>query len=165
MQSLCRALIIGSGLNLSTLATNLIPNYIFHFPVLSYAPLTTESVTEMTEMAFDSRQTTLDCDPLTSKFISCAFIYKNSPLLQMEEAIAKIRTKGLQFSISERYKYGYVNKELFVLEEGPFKPHSSSCTLINNTLSVKKVFKRMLFNFDRMYIKKSHMQWFLYSPG
>ena len=151
----------GSGLGLSTLTTNLVPYYMLHFTTLSCVPMQS-SVSEMTEMAFESRHNSLDCDPFKSKFVSCALIYRSCPLLQIEEAIAKLRTKGLQFSVSERYKYGNINKEPFVFKEESF---TSNCTLINNNCSVINTFKKMQRNFNLLWNKRSHMWWYLSAAG
>lgn len=149
-----------------TLLTNLIPFPRLHFMTVSHAPTTAEAVSpstsELTDLVFDKSYATVDCNAFNEKFLSSALVYRGSPMSDIEEAVAKLKTREFPFSVSDCLKYGNIHKKPFVLKEGKLAPHESSCTLINHNVAVKSLFKRMKRQWDRLFSKRSFTHWYLW---
>uniref|UniRef100_A0A0A9W615 Tubulin alpha chain n=1 Tax=Lygus hesperus TaxID=30085 RepID=A0A0A9W615_LYGHE len=156
----------------SDFQTNLVPFPRIHYPILSYAPISSKnsstheslSISEMTSLAFESTNRMVRCDTDGGKYISCCLLYRGDIAPKdVNQAIAHVKTKkqvqfvpwsptGFKVGINQQPPTTFPNADIAITDK-------AVCMIANNT-AIKDAWANLNTKYNLMLEKKAFFHWY-----
>ena len=155
------------NVNLAEFRTNLVPFPRIHFPLTTYAPLTSpmksfsevQSVSKLTNACFDPLNQLIKCNPLSGRYVSCCTLYRGdvSPS-DVNNAINKIKTlKTIRFVnwCPTSFKIGITDQPPMTVPGGDLAVTNRSVCMISNNSAVRTLWSHINRKFSLMFRKRA----------
>lgn len=175
VSSITASLRFGGVLNvdINEFQTNLVPFPKVHFPLVSYAPLTSakkstheqHTVSELTNACFESSHQLVKCDIKNGKYMSCCLLYRGDVIPKdTNAAINNLKTKkNVQFVswCPTGFKVGINKQPPMAIEGGDMAQVKRALCVLSNTTSISDAWIRLQKKFQMMYEKRAYVHWYL----
>ncbi|KAF0991148.1 hypothetical protein HZS_5662 [Henneguya salminicola] len=161
------------NVDINEFQTNLVPFPRIHFPLISYAPITSakkssheqNSVAELTNLCFESSSQLVKCDAKAGKYMSCCLLYRGDVIPKdANAAINNLKTKkNLQFVswCPTGFKVG-LNQQAPVTPPGSdMAAVKRALCVLSNTTSISEAWVRLSKKFEMMFEKRAYVHWYL----
>jgi len=161
------------NVDLKEFQTNLVPYPRIHFLLASYAPVyasdkayhVSNSVAEITNLAFESKNMMAKCDLSHGKFMAVCLMYRGDILPKdVSDAVAMMRAKRTIRFVDwcpTGFKCG-INSQLPSFPKGSdIAKTNRALAMLANTSAISEVFGRMTKKFDLMYTKRAFVHWYV----
>ena len=161
------------NVDLNEFQTNLVPYPRIHFPLATYAPITSadrafheqNSVAEMTTSSFEKGNQMVKCDPRDGKFMACCLLYRGDVVPKdVNSAVSLIKTKRtIQFVdwCPTGFKLGICNEPPAQVPGGDLAKVSRSLCMLANTTAIATAWSRLDRKFDLLYSKRAFVHWYV----
>jgi len=155
--------------------TNLVPFPRIHFPLASYAPISSRAsaghdqynVSEITGACFRDENQMVKCSPTSggNKYMACCLLYRGDVTPKdVNASIALLKTKKeinfVDWSPTG-FKVGISNNRISCTANSDLAASPRSVTLLSNTTAIKDAWSRLNHKFDLMYKKRAFVHWFV----
>jgi len=155
--------------------TNLVPFPRIHFPLASYAPISSKitagheqyNTSEITAACFQDSNQMVKCSPTSGehKYMACCLLYRGDVTPKdVNASIAHLKTKkNIQFVdwCPTGFKVGICQNKLQTNENSDMAATPRSVCMLSNTTAVKEAWSRLNHKFDLMYKKRAFVHWFV----
>ncbi|KAJ2758981.1 hypothetical protein IWQ57_006675, partial [Coemansia nantahalensis] len=161
------------NVDLTEFQTNLVPYPRIHFPLVTYAPITSRvkalhesmSVAEITNACFEPNNQMVKCDPRNGKYMACCLLYRGDVTPKEANAvISQLKTKKTISFVDwcpTGFKLG-INKEApFCVPSGDLAKVDRAVCLLSNTTAIADAWSRLDHKFDLMYAKRAFVHWYV----
>ena len=161
------------NVDLKEFQTNLVPYPRIHFPVATFAPLTTPekvdhegiTVAGITASCFETGNQMVVCNPLHGKYMACCLVYRGDVThSDVTAAIGSIKAKrSVQFVdwCPTGFKVAINHQPPVTIPGGDLaKSHRSVC-MLSNTTAIAETWARLNHKFDLMYAKRAFVHWYV----
>lgn len=161
------------NVDLGEFQTNLVPYPRIHFPLASYAPLTSPerarndvmSVAQITSACFDPSNQMVKCDPRTGKYMACCLLYRGDVVPKDVSAIiSALRTKRtIQFVdwSPTGFKVGINNRPPSTFPGAEASRAPRAVCMLSNTTAIADAWARLDHKFDLMFAKRAFVHWYV----
>lgn len=150
--------------DLRKLAVNMVPFPRLHFFMPGFAPLTArgsqtyrvESVAELTQQMFDSRNMMVAADPRHGKYLTAATMFRGKmSMKEVDDQMLSIQTKNSAYFV----EWIPNNVKVAVCDIAP-RGLKMSGTFIGNSTAIQEIFKRISEQFTAMFRRKAFLHWY-----
>lgn len=154
---------------LKDILMNLIPYSNIHYPVCSFAPMTSNtesiSVDSMTRELFEPNSIMIKCDTKSSKYLACALLYRGNVFPRdVYSSITKIKEKKI-FELVDYCPTGFkigISSQLPASVPGSnFSMMQRSVCMFANTAAINEPFWRTYNKFNMLFSKRAFVHWYL----
>ncbi|XP_043681597.1 tubulin alpha chain-like [Vespula pensylvanica] len=155
------------NVNLEELQTNLVPYPRIHFPLVTYAPITTPeramnttmSVQRITYDCFEPANQMVKCDPRTGIYMSCCLLYRGdvSPS-DVNNTIASLKGKRFIRFVGwspAGFKVGINYQPSTTVPGGDLAYSNKTVTMLYNNTAIRHAWVRIARKCDLMYQKRA----------
>ncbi|XP_047366387.1 tubulin alpha chain-like [Vespa velutina] len=155
------------NVSLEELQTNLVPYPRIHFPLVTYAPITTPeramntvmSVQRITYDCFEPANQMVKCDPRTGTYMSCCLLYRGdvSPS-DVNRTIASLKGKKFIRFVSWSpvgFKVGINYQPSTTVPGGDLAQSNRTVAMLCNNTAIRHAWIRIARKFDLMYQKRA----------
>ncbi|CAN7938429.1 unnamed protein product, partial [Ixodes hexagonus] len=161
------------NVDLTEFQTNLVPYPRIHFPLVTYAPVTSSekayheqmTVSEITNACFEPANQMVKCDPRRGKYMACCMLYRGDVVPKdVNAAIAAIKTKrSIQFVdwCPTGFKVGINYQPPTVVPGGDLAKVPRAVCMLSNTTAIAEAWARLDHKFDLMYAKRAFVHWYV----
>jgi len=161
------------NVDLNEFQTNLVPYPRIHFPLVTYAPVISESktkhethsVSDLTNACFEPGNQMVVCDPRSGKYMACCLLYRGDVVPKdINQAIAAIKTKRtIQFVdwCPTGFKVGINSEPMTVVKGSQQAAVPRSVCMLSNTTAIVDAWSRLNYKFDLMYAKRAFVHWYV----
>ena len=161
------------NVDLSEFRTNLVPYPRVHYPLVSYAPISSPdkayhdnlSVSEITNACFEPASQMVKCDPRNGKYMACCLLYRgdvaSKDVSQAIQAIKKKRTVQFVDWSPTGFKVGLNGEPPKCVPGGDLANYPRSVCLLTNTTAIAESWARMNHKFDLLYSKRAFVHWYV----
>jgi len=161
------------NVDLTEFQTNLVPYPRIHFPLATYAPISSNkkashermSVKEITEACFEPSNQMVKCDPRNGKYMACCLLYRGDVVPKdVNAAIASIKTKrNIQFVdwCPTGFKVGINYRAPTEIPNGDLAKVKRAVCMLSNTTAIAEAWARLDRKFDLMYAKRAFVHWYV----
>jgi len=161
------------NIDLNEFQVNLVPYPRIHFPLVTYAPITSAAragherftVAEITAACFEPSNQMVVCDPRHGKYMACCLLYRGDVVPKdTSAAIAAIKTKRtIQFVdwCPTGFKVGINSKAPTVVPGGDLVKVNRAVCMLSNTTAIAEAWARLDHKFDLMYAKRAFVHWYV----
>ncbi|CDW53125.1 tubulin alpha chain [Trichuris trichiura] len=161
------------NVDLTEFQTNLVPYPRIHFPVVSYAPIITESkarlekltTKQITDMCFKPESQAVKCDPRIGKYIACCLLYRGDVVTrEVNAAIQHIKLqRGINFVdwSPTGFKVGISSQPPTRVPESHLADVSRAVCMVCNTTAIVEAWRRLNKKFALMYAKRAFVHWYV----
>ena len=161
------------NVDLAEFQTNLVPYPRIHFPLVTYAPLSSVekayhenfTVPEITRSCFEPGNQMVKCDPRRGKYMSCCMLYRGDVVPKdVNVAISSIkRRRNVQFVewCPTGFKVGINNQPPTIIPRGDLPALRRSVCMLSNNTSIVDAFSSLNHKFDMMFAKRAFVHWFV----
>lgn len=150
--------------DLRKLAVNLIPFPRLHFFLVGFAPLTSRTsaeftnitVPELTSQMFEARNMMAACDPRRGKYLTASAIFRGKiPTKDVDEQMLQLQQKNSPYFVE-----WIPNNIKSSVTDVPPKGHKMAVTFIGNSTAIQTIFKRIIQQFTAMFKRKAFLHWY-----
>uniref|UniRef100_A0A0K0EMT7 Tubulin alpha chain n=1 Tax=Strongyloides stercoralis TaxID=6248 RepID=A0A0K0EMT7_STRER len=161
------------NVDLTEFQTNLVPYPRIHFPLITYAPISSAekafhedfTVHEISKQCFEPGNQLVKCDPTHGKYMACCMLFRGDVVPKdVNSAIAKIKTnKNIQFVdwCPTGFKVGINYQPPTVVPGGDLAKLQRAVCMLSNTTAIAEAWARLDYKFDLMYAKRAFVHWFV----
>ncbi|XP_067947211.1 tubulin alpha-1C chain-like [Watersipora subatra] len=161
------------NVDLNEFQTNLVPYPRIHFPLATYAPITSAekafheqlTVGEITSSCFEPVNQMMKCDPRHGKYMACCLLFRGDVTPKdVNAAIATIKTKKtVQFVdwCPTGFKVGINYQPPTVVPTGDLAKVQRAVCMLSNTTAIAEAWARLDHKFDLMYSKRAFVHWYV----
>lgn len=159
------------NVDLNEFQTNLVPYPRVHFPLVSYAPLSSAirsthescNIADITNQAFDNSNVMVECDLAQGKFMSCCMLYRGDVVPKdVNKAISLLKAKKhIQFVdwSPTGFKIGINDNPPAYIPIGDLAKSTKALCMLANSTAVAPAWTRLNAKFDLMYKKRAFVHW------
>eukprot|EP01128_Nolandella_sp_AFSM9_P012358 TRINITY_DN91_c0_g1_i1.p1 TRINITY_DN91_c0_g1~~TRINITY_DN91_c0_g1_i1.p1 ORF type:complete len:469 (-),score=142.70 TRINITY_DN91_c0_g1_i1:137-1480(-) len=161
------------NVDINEFQTNLVPYPRIHFLLCSYAPLISSdkaflekmSVNEITQASFEKENMMSVCDTTQGKYMACCLMYRGNIISKdVTDSLVAIKNKAdvkfVDWSPAG-FKCG-INKQKPTVVPGDMLAQTNrSVTMLANTTAIAEVFERIDTKFDRLFMKRAFVHWYV----
>ena len=150
--------------DLRKLAVNMVPFPRLHFFMPGFAPLTArgsqtyraQSVAELTQQMFDSRNMMCAADPRHGKYLTAACMFRGKmSMKEVDDQMLSVQTKNSAYFVE-----WIPNNVKVAVCDIPPRGLKMSGTFIGNTTAIQEIFKRISEQFTAMFRRKAFLHWY-----
>lgn len=150
--------------DLRKLAVNLIPFPRLHFFLVGFAPLTSRTnaeftnitVPELTSQMFEARNMMAACDPRRGKYLTASAIFRGKiPTKEVDEQMLQLQQKNSPYFVE-----WIPNNIKSSVTDVPPKGLKMAVTFIGNSTAIQTLFKRVIQQFTAMFKRKAFLHWY-----
>ncbi|XP_012862704.1 tubulin alpha chain-like 3 [Echinops telfairi] len=153
--------------------TNLVPYPRIHFPMTTYAPISSAekvyheqfSVPDITAACFESSNQLVKCDPQLGKYMACCLLYRGDVVPKdVNAAIAALKSRNsIQFVdwCPTGFKVGISHQPPTVVPGGDLARVQQAVCMLSNTTAIAEAWARLDHKFDLMYAKRAFVHWYI----
>ncbi|KAK6638629.1 hypothetical protein RUM43_006896 [Polyplax serrata] len=161
------------NVDLNEIRTNLIPYPRIQYPLISYAPLTSQnravyentSVNSLLGSCFEPAHQMVKCDNRKGKYISCALLFQGDVVgSSVNAAISSIKARRAGNFVDwcpTGFKVGINNKPPLNLPDADLYVADRSCLMLANSTAVRTVWEKIARKFQILYDKRAFLHWYL----
>lgn len=161
------------NVDLNDFQTNLVPYPRIHFPLVSYAPLTSAqkaqheqfSVMGITQDCYKPANQMVKCDPRHGKYLSCCLLYRGDVTPKdVHKATAAARANpSIRFVdwCPTGFKVGINSQPPTMVSSAKMTKVPRALCLLSNTTAIAEAWARLDHKFDLMYAKRAFVHWYL----
>ncbi|XP_018332011.1 tubulin alpha-2 chain-like [Agrilus planipennis] len=161
------------NVDLTEFQTNLVPYPRIHFPLITYAPITSVdkafheqlTVSEITYNCFEPVNQMVKCDPRNGKYMACCVLYRGDVVPKdVSFAIGAIKTKrSVRFVdwCPTGFKVGINCEPPAFIPGGDLAKVQRSVCMLSNTTAISEAWSRLDRKFDLLYSKRAFVHWYL----
>ncbi|KFX99718.1 hypothetical protein O988_03682 [Pseudogymnoascus sp. VKM F-3808] len=163
------------SVDLNDFQANLVPYPRMHYPLISYAPITsakkTLTVEDLTLQCFGPDNQIVVCDPHTGKYMAVSILYRGDVASSDTEAAVETLKAQPTFSLVDwsptGFKVSINQNKPFVIPTSAPKADSAPAevdrdvTMIGNTTAITEAWDRLGQKFDLLYSKKEFVHWYV----
>lgn len=161
------------NVDLNEFQTNLVPFPRVHFPLLSYAPLSSahrtfhgsNSIADLTNEAFDNNNIMVKCDLARGKFMSCCMLYRGDVIPKdVNAAISTVKSKKHIMFVDwspTGFKIGINDSRPSFVPQGDLMKTTKAVCMLANTTAIAEAWTRLNQKFDLMYNKRAFIHWYV----
>ena len=161
------------NVDLNEFQTNLVPYPRIHFPLVTYAPISSAekayhenpTVADLTNACFEPANQMVKCDPRHGKYMACCLLYRGDVVSKdVNAAISTIKTKrSIQFVdwCPTGFKVGINNEPPTVVPGGDLSKVQRAVCMLSNTTAIADAWARLDHKFDLMYAKRAFVHWYV----
>ncbi|KAK6342828.1 hypothetical protein TWF718_008211 [Orbilia javanica] len=161
------------NVDLNEFQTNLVPYPRVHYPLISYAPVTSPkksdhesfSVKDLTASCLEPTNQMVVCDPTKGKYMAVALLYRGDVTSKdANAAVAQIKARST-FNLVDWCPTGFkigINYQKPVNVPGAEISRSDrSVSMLSNTTAISEAWARLNHKFDLMYAKRAFVHWYV----
>jgi tubulin alpha len=161
------------NVDLNEFQTNLVPFPRVHFPLVSFAPLSSahrafhgsNTIADITNEVFDNTNIMVKCDLARGKFMSCCMLYRGDIVPKdVNAAISTLKSKKhitfVEWSPTG-FKIGVNESKPCFIPGGDMLNTSRAVCMLANSTSISEAWTRLDQKFDLMYNKRAFVHWFV----
>ncbi|KAB0794494.1 hypothetical protein PPYR_05458 [Photinus pyralis] len=161
------------NVDLTEFQTNLVPYPRIHFPLVTYAPVTTAekayheqlTVKQITYACFEPCNQMVKCDPRHGRYMACCMLYRGDVVPKdVNAAISIIKGKrAIQFVewCPTGFKVGINYQPPTVVPGGDLAKVQRALCMIANTTAISEAWSRLDYKFDVMFSKRAFVHWYM----
>ncbi|KAJ2263264.1 alpha-tubulin [Coemansia sp. RSA 376] len=161
------------NVDLTEFQTNLVPYPRIHFPLVTYAPITSTiksqhesmTVSEITTACFEPGNQMVKCDPRNGKYMACCLLYRGDVTPKEANAvISNLKTKKTISFVDwcpTGFKLGINRQAPHCVPEGDLAKVDRAVCLLSNTTAIAEAWSRLDHKFDLMYAKRAFVHWYV----
>ncbi|GME88211.1 hypothetical protein B5S31_g2511 [[Candida] boidinii] len=161
------------NVDLNEFQTNLVPFPRIHFPLVSYAPISSvsranhelSSVSTITNACLEQANQLVKCDPRNGKYMSTCLLYRGDIVTRdVTEAINVIKKKGIMQMVDwcpTGFKVGISNQRPQFVPESQMASTTRSVAMLSNTTAIIEAWQNLDYKFDLMYKKRAFVHWYV----
>ncbi|KAF5398671.1 Tubulin beta chain [Paragonimus heterotremus] len=151
--------------DLRKLAVNMVPFPRLHFFTSSFAPLSSregrqfqvQSVSELTQQMFDSKNMMAKCDPQRGRYLTVATMFRGPvSMREVDEQMLTVQNRNSSYFVE-----WIPNNVKVAVCDIPPKGFNLAGTFIGNTTAIQEVFRRVSEQFSAMFKRKAFLYWYL----
>ncbi|KAF8566865.1 hypothetical protein P879_04519 [Paragonimus westermani] len=151
--------------DLRKLAVNMVPFPRLHFFTSSFAPLSSregrqfqvQSVSELTQQMFDSKNMMAKCDPQRGRYLTVATMFRGPvSMREVDEQMLTVQNRNSSYFVE-----WIPNNVKVAVCDIPPKGFTLAGTFIGNTTAIQEVFRRVSEQFSAMFKRKAFLYWYL----
>ncbi|XP_014246076.1 tubulin alpha-8 chain-like isoform X1 [Cimex lectularius] len=156
----------------SDFQTNLVPYPKIHFPIMSYAPITsvkasaheTQSVSTMTNNCFDDSHRLMRCPVDAGRYMSCCLLYRGDITPKdVNAAIAQAKLKKTVKFVEwspTGFKVGLNGSSPSTFPNSDITPSRKAICMMCNSTAIREIWALLNFKFNLMLEKKAFIHWY-----
>ncbi|KAJ1871790.1 alpha-tubulin [Coemansia sp. RSA 990] len=161
------------NVDLTEFQTNLVPYPRIHFPLVTYAPITsskkalheTMSVAEITNACFEPNNQMVKCDPRNGKYMACCLLYRGDVTpKEANHIISQLKTRKTVSFVDwcpTGFKLGINTQPPSCVPGGDLAKVDRAVCLLSNTTAIAEAWSRLDHKFDLMYAKRAFVHWYV----
>ncbi|KAJ1893652.1 alpha-tubulin [Coemansia sp. IMI 209127] len=161
------------NVDLTEFQTNLVPYPRIHFPLVTYAPITSavkaqhESMTvaEITNACFEPNNQMVKCDPRNGKYMACCLLYRGDVTpKEANNIISQLKTRKTVSFVDwcpTGFKLGINKQPPHCVPHGDLAKVDRAVCLLSNTTAIAEAWSRLDHKFDLMYAKRAFVHWYV----
>ncbi|KAI9712917.1 MAG: alpha-tubulin [Chrysothrix sp. TS-e1954] len=161
------------NVDLAEFQTNLVPYPRIHYPLISYAPVTSNKkrshesfkVYDLTEQCFEPSNQMVVCDPRKGKYMAVALLYRGDVVPRDCTAAVAAHKAKASFNLVEwcptGFKLGINYQKPHTVPEGEMAQVDRSVSMLSNTTAIAEAWSRLDHKFDLMYSKRAFVHWYV----
>ncbi|KAK4884615.1 hypothetical protein RN001_000886 [Aquatica leii] len=152
---------------------NLVPYPRIHFPLVTYAPITSldkayreqMSVADLTSACFEPSNQMVKCNPRIGKYIACIMLYRGDVVPKdVISSVSAIKSKGtIQFVdwCPTGFKVGINYQPPAVVPGSDLAKVQRAACILGNTTAITEAISRLNHKFDLMFAKRAFVHWYV----
>lgn len=161
------------NVDLNEFQTNLVPYPRIHFPLVSYAPISSKAkalheanlIPEITNACFEPGNQMVKCDPRAGKYMASCLLYRGDVVNRdVQNAVAQVKAKKsvqLVHWCPTGFKIGICFEPPSVPKTSELaQPPRAVCVLLNTT-AISEAWHRIDQKFDLMFSKRAFVHWYV----
>lgn len=160
------------NVDLGEFQTNLVPFPRIHFPLVAYAPITSQesvshhglSVSELTTECFEPRNQLVKCDTSKGKYMACCLLYRGDIVPKdVNTSIALLKEKhSVEFVdwSPTGFKVGINYQKPSCRSGGDMAAVNRAVAMLSNTTSIADAWSRLNRKFSLLFSKKAFVHWY-----
>ncbi|ODV95896.1 hypothetical protein PACTADRAFT_49334 [Pachysolen tannophilus NRRL Y-2460] len=161
------------NVDLNEFQTNLVPYPRIHFPLVSYAPVSSKSksnhesnsVSEITTACFEPGNQMVKCDPRAGKYMATCLLYRGDVVNRdVQKAVANIKSKKTVQLVDwcpTGFKIGICYQPPTFVPDGDMAASSRAVCALSNTTAISTAWSHINSKFDLMYKKRAFVHWYV----
>ncbi|KAJ1855560.1 alpha-tubulin [Coemansia sp. RSA 1822] len=161
------------NVDLTEFQTNLVPYPRIHFPLVTYAPITSSkkalhesmTVAEITNSCFEPNNQMVKCDPRNGKYMACCLLYRGEVTpKEANNIISQLKTRKTVSFVDwcpTGFKLGINKQAPSCVPGGDLAKVDRAVCLLSNTTAIAEAWSRLDHKFDLMYAKRAFVHWYV----
>ncbi len=161
------------NVDLNEFQTNLVPYPRIHFPLVSYAPVTStakslhesNNISEITQACLDPDNQMVKCDPKTGKYMASCLLYRGDVVTrEVQAAVAQLKAKKTVQIVDwcpTGFKIGICGEAPLFVPDGNLAKTNRAVCMLSNTTSIVEAWSRLNDKFDLMFAKRAFVHWYV----
>ncbi|GMM36606.1 alpha-tubulin [Saccharomycopsis crataegensis] len=161
------------NVDLNEFQTNLVPYPRIHFPLVSYAPISSKtkslheanSISEITNACFEPDNQMVKCDPRTGKYMATCLLYRGDVVNRdVQSAIAQVKSKKTVQLVDwcpTGFKVGICFEPPSVPKHSELAQPPRAVCMLSNTTAIAEAWQRIEKKFDLMFSKRAFVHWYV----
>lgn len=161
------------NVDLVEILTNIVPFPRIHFPMISYAPITSvdsssfepTSVREITKACFSPKNQMTTCDLSEGKYMGCCLFYRGDVV--PSDIVTSINHIKMNSTIKftdwcpTGFKVGINGEAPMFVPNGDLAKSHRALSLVANSTSIKNAWNNLNRKFDLMFSKRAFVHWYI----